>query len=282
MNKIFSFALLILSMLTFTGCVHEIRYTCDKTCNPAIVPPAPMPPQPTPTGATNVALPNPVPPVNTLVILSDNVDMLRLRLTEGGNERAFAADLFTELTGTLGGTAARIVTDEYYDLLLRVTPSFSTVDIAGEFVRLDCSVNVQLIPRNGHQIYSSKLFDFKSGKRQLGMDNAKKQFTYMACEKISEWTRQNLAYLSTQEINAGIVRFRVNPPVSGVAQPHLFSKEIVRIGAAISKLPGIIDYQLVEQDNTYGICAYRIVYFKNKIRNGLANQLAAELNIPGR
>jgi hypothetical protein len=278
MKKLLSFSLLLIAMILFTGCTHEIHYVCD--CKPELVPPAPMPPQS--SGTATIALPSPVSPVNKLVILSDNVDMLRLRMTEGGNERAFAADLFTELTGSLGSTAARIVTDDYYDLLLRVTPSFSTVDIAGEFVRLDCSVNVQLTPRNGHQIYGSKLFEFKSGSRQLGMDNAKKQFTHMACEKISEWTRQNLARLSTQDINAGIVRFRVNPPVAGTTQPHLFSKEIVRIGEAISKLPGIVDYQLVEQDNDYGICAYRIVYFKDKIRNGLANQLAAALNIPGR
>lgn len=278
MKKLLSFSLLLIAMILFTGCTHEIRYVCD--CKPELVPPVPVPPQS--SGTATIALPSPVSPVNKLVILSDNVDMLRLRMTEGGNERAFAADLFTELTGSLGSTAARIVTDDYYDLLLRVTPSFSTVDIAGEFVRLVCAVNVELFPKNGHQIYGSKLFEFKSGKRQLGMNNAKKQFTHMACEKISEWTRQNLARLSTQEINAGIVRFRVNPPVAGAAQPHLFSKEIVRIGAAINKLPGIVDYQLVEQDNDNGVCAYRIVYFKNKIRNGLANELAASLNIPSR
>ena len=51
--------------------------------------------------------------------------------------------------------------------------------------------------------------------------------------------------------------------------------EIREISEQLGKLPNLVTYELVGQDNEKGTCQYRIVYFISAYPGGIANAVSA-------
>ena len=210
--------------------------------------------------------------VNKYETFFENAGILHVKPFGKGTEHSFATDLMTKMTSTLKDVFIFTGEEDLFDLQLQLHPSFTKVDVAGDFVRMDCKVSVSIGTRKGNILLASEIFDFKSKERQLGMENAKKQFLSISSRKIGEWLARRFA-----EIGVENVYFRIKlPPRKKHSKP--FSNELAHIENVIKSLPGVIDYQCIGFDEGDGTCSYRIIYAKNKIQGGLAEQLAKVFN----
>jgi len=252
-------ALFLFCALLFVGCA-----------SPSSRPPRPVPPTPQPK-------PEEIPPSDKIVIIADTVDSLRVQIKLGSDETEFASLLREYVVDKLAGSkSARIYEGEKGDVQLQLKPRFEVIDSVGEYFRTECKVSVAIVQGNDQRVYASNHFEFKGKKRVLGEEKSKEQYAPEAGEKIAAWSLEKLTGIRQNQLSASIIRFALHDPKKSASRND-DSNMIAKLGNTIGALKGVISYQLVEQDFSQGICAFRIVYFPEMFPIGLANVITTKI-----
>ena len=230
-----------------------------------------------PTGQ-KVATEKPKPATETkkIILLNDRKDLLRLTLKPEWNskdEMGLAQNIAQQTTGALSSEDAIIVTEGNCDIRLIVRPKLTQVDRDGDYYRMNCSVLIEMKSAASNRIFGSKTIKIVSPRRVLGKDAAVAKFEEPAAKEASEWCRKELHRLANTEIGSAVLTIQLRTVKNQKRDPKRDAAEIKAISDELAKLPNVVTYELVGQEN--GTCQYRIVYFISAYPGGIANAVSA-------
>ena len=232
-----------------------------------------------PTGQ-KVAAEKPKPAAETkkIILLNDRKDLLRLIVKPEWNskdEMGLAQNIAQQTTGALSSEDAIIVTEGNCDIRLIVRPKLTQVDRDGDYYRMNCSVVIEMKSAASNRIFGSKTIKIVSPRRVLGKDAAVAKFEEPAAKEASEWCRKELHRLANTEIGSTVLTIQLRTVKNQKRDPKRDAAEIKAISDELAKLPNVVTYELVGQDNENGTCQYRIVYFISAYPGGIANAVSA-------
>ena len=232
-----------------------------------------------PTGQKVAAeKPKPVAETQKIILLNDRKDMLRLMLKPEGtapDEKGLAQNIAQQTAGALSGDDARIVTEGICDIRLVIRPKLTQVDRDGDYYRLNCSVVVEMKSAASNRIFGSKTIKIVSPRRVLGKEAAVSKFEEPAAKAVSDWCRKELQRLANSEIGSTVLTMQLRTVKNKKRDLKRDAAVIREISEQLGKLPNLVTYELVGQDNEKGTCQYRIVYFISAYPGGIANAVSA-------
>ena len=232
-----------------------------------------------PTGQKVAAeKPKPVAETQKIILLNDRKDMLRLMLKPEWNskeEMGLARNIAQQTAGALSSEDAIVVTGGKCDIRLVVRPKLTLVDRDGDYYRMNCSVVIEMKSAASNRIFGSKTIKIVSPRRILGKDAAVAKFEEPAAKEASEWCRKELHRLANTEIGSAVLTLQLRTVKNKKRDPKRDAAEIKAISDELAKLPNLVTYELVGQDNENGTCQYRVVYFISAYPGGIANAVSA-------
>ena len=232
-----------------------------------------------PTGQKVAAeKPKPVAETQKIILLNDRKDLLRLTLKPEGSskeEMGLAKNIAQQTAGELSGDDAKIVTSGKCDIRLVVRPKLTLVDRDGDYYRMNCSVVIEMKSAASNRIFGSKTIKIVSPRRVLGKEAAVAKFEEPAAKAVSEWCRKELHRLANTEIGSAVLTIQLRTVKGKKRDPKRDAAEIKAISDELAKLPNLVTYELVGQDNENGTCQYRVVYFISAYPGGIANAVSA-------
>ena len=232
-----------------------------------------------PTGQ-KVAAEKPKPAAETkkIILLNDRKDLLRLIVKPEWNskeEMGLARNIAQQTAGALSSEDAIVVTSGKCDIRLIVRPKLTLVDRDGDYYRMNCSLVIEMKSAASNRIFGSKTIKIVSPRRVLGKDAAVAKFEEPAAKEASEWCRKELHRLANTEIGSAVLTLQLRTVKNKKRDPKRDAAEIKAISDELAKLPNVVTYELVGQDNENGTCQYRIVYFISAYPGGIANAVSA-------
>ena len=232
-----------------------------------------------PTGQ-KVATEKPKPAAETkkIILLNDRKDLLRLMLKpewNGKDEMGLARNIAQQTAGALSSEDAIVVTGGKCDIRLVVRPKLTLVDRDGDYYRMNCSVVIEMKSAASNRIFGSKTIKIVSPRRVLGKEAAVAKFEEPAAKAASEWCRKELHRLANTDIGSAVLTIQLRTVKGKKRDLKRDAAEIKTISDELAKLPNLVTYELVGQDNENGTCQYRVVYFISAYPGGIANAVSA-------
>lgn len=232
-----------------------------------------------PTGQKVVAdKQKPVEETRKIILLNDQKDLLRLILKPEGNsqdEMLLARNIAQQTSGALSSEDAKILTGGNCDIQLIIRPKLIQVDQDGDYYRFNCDVAVEMKSAFSKRIFGRKTFKIISSRRVLGKDAAVAKFEEPAAKEVSGWCRKELHRLANTEVGSTVLNIQLRTVKDQKRDPKQDATEIKAINDQLAKLPNLVTYELVGQDNENGTCQYRVVYFISAYPSGIANAVSA-------
>ena len=205
-----------------------------------------------------------------VIILSDQRDMLRVRLASSANdpgEKMFAARLNSGITGATGLDEVKIVSGKNTDLIMQIQPRLILIDKAGEYYRLNGEVSVSIKDSALRRTFNSKIFSV-TGTRTLGKEAAIRKLSNAVQREVTSWFRKTVNHISEKELDAAILKIKLPGNVRNVKRDN---SNIHIISNYLAKLGGVVSYGYRGMDTGSGTCEFRILYFRDKYPGGIAN-----------
>ena len=233
-----------------------------------------------PTATQTAAQPaKPLPETKQIVLLNDQRDLLRASVRGEGadaDENALAADIAKRAQGALSADDAKIVTDGNFDVRITIRPKLTVVDQDGDYIRMNCVTDVEMKSADGKRIFGAKKIEIAAPRRVLGKQAAISKLGSAAAEATAEWCRQELKRIANNEIGATVLSVQLpTVPKDKPRDPAVDAANIKAIGDNLAKLPNLVTYEFVGQDQQGGTCKYRVVYFISAYPNGISNEVSA-------
>ena len=222
----------------------------------------------------------PAAPVSSkqIILLGDKVDLLRLNLVPEGisaDEKTLSGTIAQGITSGISSNDARVMSGGNTDLRLTVRPKLTTIDQAGEYFRMNCDVVIELKAVNSDRIFGSRTIRMV-GARKLGKEAAIAQFDEPAAKAAAEWCRGELKRIADNDLGVAVLTMQLpTVPKGDKRSPELDARNIKAIGDNLAKLPNLVSYEFVGQDQETGNCQFRVAYFKSAYPSGIANEVSA-------
>lgn len=214
-----------------------------------------------------------------IILLGDQKDLLRLSLKPEGvdaDEKRLAAQIVQLVTGAVSSDDARVQEFGEADLRLTIRPKLATIDRDLDYYRMNCDVVIELKAVNSSRIFGAKTLKLVSPRRVLGRDAAIAQFDEPAARESAEWCRNELKRIADRELGVAVLTLQLPSVEEGKARnPQQDASNIKAIGDNLRKLPNLVSYEFVGQDEENGTCQFRVAYFKSAYPGGIANEVSA-------
>ena len=230
-----------------------------------------------------VARPKPVPPKpvpsKTVVLLADQRVQLRLGVQGEGvseEEKGMAKRIGLLVSGAVSANDVQIVRQGALDVRLLIRPRLQLVDQDGEYYRMNCEVEAELRSVSNARLYGAKKIQVVSPRRVLGRPAAVAKLEEPAGRQMVEWCRAELRRLVNEEVGCSLLTLQLPAPARGKKRDPQRDAALIRaVGEELGKLPNLVSYQLLAQDEGTGTCQYRVAYFLRAYPNGVANEVGA-------
>lgn len=201
---------------------------------------------------------------------------MRVKFEYPAAEQKFCDKLAARLTEQVILEKAELVTNPPFDATIRIAPDFELVDQTGTFHRVNCK-EVRISIFTTGKLLGMTTVSPAALPRVRGLDNAKEQYLAPVAEKASEYIGKKFDTLTASQLGITNVTFKIagHNITNNINE---FSKRVSQLNDVLKSTQGISNYQIVSQDVVKGECTFRVVYMKEKFKQGIINALSVELD----
>ncbi len=241
--------------------------------NPYVSPPQREIVQQTPSQPITVAAPS------SIFIENEISTSLRVGIF-AQDEKEFCDKLAALLAESADRNNVKFVSTGPWDVNIILKPEFEIIDMDNEYCRIDCkqlNCSIQLIiSGNKKEVCAIKTFIPEKMPRQLGKTRAKDQYLMPLSKQIVPFVNKELANINRNKIAVSDIAFKLQNIQTDFALINISSR-INKINGVLKHSPGIVNYQIVSQDEKNARCTFRIAYLKDAFPQGLTNYLNQQL-----
>ena len=179
-------------------------------------------------------------------------------------DKPLASAIAKQVEGRLNQQGLQ-VTPDGGDLRVGITVSSSVFDKSGNYYRMEGSADTSVKRSYDNSTVDSKIINVRSA-RELGEDKARDTLVAELSRDTADWVAGSLSdrslQLSANDITVRVSNFRNSPD---------YGRKFIR---EVSKVKGVASVILVKQDTQRKELTFRVVYFKNKIPEGILYRIA--------
>lgn len=186
-------------------------------------------------------------------------------------DRDLAGSVETQVQGKLNQQGLQ-VTPQGGDLSVGITVSSALFDQSGNYYRWEGTADTSIRRNVDLSTVESKLINVRAS-RKLGEAAARDVLVAELSRETADWVAGNMGDKSLQ-LSANDIQIKVPFYKNAASYTKTFIREVRQV-------PGVANVMLVQQDSAQKLLTFRVVYFQNKIPEGILYRIARidELNI---